>query len=111
LELDDSYVTKYEVFKIQDGGWPHTGNHLLAITAACCPLSVKFFVGKQFFIEFWQWIDTPVFLVFVVQFMLRQAAPFVSSLIHLFEIITGLVFMRNTVVRLRQQLVNCLKGM
>jgi len=43
--------------------------------------------------------------------MLRQAAPFVSSLIHLFEIITGLVFMRNTVVRLRQQLVNCLKGM
>jgi len=29
-------------------------------SAAKCPISVKFCVGKQFFTEFWQWEDTRV---------------------------------------------------
>jgi len=51
---------------------------------------VKFCVGKQFFIEFWQRADTgvpqDVFFVFLIEFGLRRAAAFVSSPIHLFYV-------------------------
>jgi len=61
-------------------------------SAADCPISAKFCARKQLFSQnFSNGADTRVprnvFYVFLMQFGLRQAAPFMSSRIHLFDII------------------------
>ena len=60
--------------------------------AADCPISAKFCARKQLFSQnFSNGADTRVprnvFYVLLMQFGLRQAAPFMSSRIHLFDII------------------------
>jgi len=91
LELDDSHITKYEIFlkfKMTDGRhfknycWPRLSNRFPDFSEILCE-------EAAFFTEFWKWNRYQpstgcVFFVFLMQFVLRRVAAFASSLIHLF---------------------------
>ena len=67
----------------------HIKNRFGHKSEADCHFSVKFRVGKQFFIEFRQWdryrhIPQNVLLLSLMRFWLRQAVAFVSSPIDFF---------------------------
>ena len=90
LELDDSHITKYEIFL--NSRWRTAAILKIIVghdSATDFPISVKFCVRKQLFSQnFGNGIDTSlpqdVFFVFLMQFVLWRVAAFASSLIHLF---------------------------
>jgi len=92
MELDDSHVTKYECFRIflefKMAESCHIENRFLATTQQ--PIGQfqwNFAWGSSFFCRISEMGQIPAFnrtcLVFLKQFGLRQAAPFVSCPIHL----------------------------